>query len=54
MALGRQTSALLNDLATAAGDNDDAAVGAVSDQLGQVASESNETAITLGATACTV
>ena len=54
MALGRQTSALLNDRATAASDNDDAAVGAVSDQLGQVAPESNEIAITLGATACTV
>ena len=53
VALGRQSSALLNDLATAAGDNDSAAFDALIGQIEQLGSESNEIANSLGATACT-
>lgn len=50
--LGRQLSALLNDLATAAGEGDSAAMDAISAEMAAIGEESNQVAASLGATVC--
>lgn len=51
--LGRQQSALMEDLAVAAGDEDVAAFESVVEDMGAVAAESDPIARSLGATTCT-
>ena len=50
--LGRQLSALLNDLATAAGEGDTAAMDTISAEMAAIGEESNQVAASLGATVC--
>ena len=50
--LGREQSALLNDVATTAGSDDPAAYAEISGEMIAIGEESNEVAASLGATFC--
>lgn len=50
--LGRELSALLNDLGTAAGEGDSAAMDTTSAEMAAITEASNQVAASLGATVC--